>query len=53
MNWVDDTDSWTLSLDKKVSTDTEGIRRILAGATKETYPTIDKFMENVAKKLNQ
>lgn len=52
MNWVDETNSWTLNLDKKVSTDTEGIRRILAGADKNTYPTIDKFMKSVTRKPN-
>ncbi|MBE7468587.1 MAG: hypothetical protein DPW09_23030 [Anaerolineae bacterium] len=53
MKWDDNSNAWLLELDKKVSTNTEGIRRILAGANKDTFPTLDKFMSNVARKLTQ
>jgi hypothetical protein len=53
MKWDDHSNAWLLGLDEKVSTNTEGIRRILAGANKDTFPTLDKFMANVARKLTQ
>ena len=42
---------WTFEFAEKVSTDLDGINRILGGALSDEYPSVDKFMENIKRKL--
>lgn len=51
--WNDDINGWKLEFDKEVSTNTEGVRCILSGAESEKYPTIERFKENIRRKMNQ
>jgi hypothetical protein len=51
MKWNKESASWRLKLDRKLSTNTEGIRKILAGAPEVKFPTISEFIRNIEKKL--
>lgn len=42
---------WTFEFAEKVSTDLDGINRILGGALSDEYPSVDKFIENIHRKL--
>jgi hypothetical protein len=53
MVWDDDLNSWNLEFDRELSTNTEGVRRILSGAEIKDYPTIEQFKENIRRKMSQ
>jgi len=53
MEWNEKSGSWLLRLHEKLSTNTEGIRKILAGADSQDFPTKAQFIENIKRKLNQ
>lgn len=53
MKWDDNTNYWSLKLHKKLSTNTEGIRKLLAGTPVEQFPTVEEFIENIKRKLSQ
>ncbi len=53
MDWNLETGCWELEPHGAFSTTTEGIRKILAGASKEEFLTVSEFIENVKRKLNQ
>jgi hypothetical protein len=44
---------WELDFDEAVSTDLDGINRILGGADKEHYPTVDDFKRSILRKGKQ
>jgi hypothetical protein len=52
--WDSNLNEWSLKFDKKYSTNTEGIKKILGGAPKDDYLTVAEFVENIRKKsLNE
>ncbi len=51
MFWDEDKTGWNLRLDKRLSTNTEGIRKILAGQSKETFLTVEEFISNIQRKI--
>ena len=53
MKWNPKTGSWDLEPHEKFSTTTNGVRKILAGANKEEFPSISEFIKNVERKLIQ
>ncbi len=48
MVWQDK--KWVLDFDEIVSTDLDGINRILGGADREHYPTVEDFKRNILRK---
>ncbi|TAE31700.1 MAG: hypothetical protein EAZ92_02345 [Candidatus Kapaibacterium sp.] len=42
---------WVFALSEKVSTDVDGINKILGGALSESYPSPDDFIANISRKL--
>lgn len=48
MEWFDK--KWSLVYDRSISTDLEGINKILGGAHKEHYPTEQEFKNNIYSK---
>lgn len=52
MVWDDKRCRWKLEFDKEMSTNTKGVSRILAGAESASYPTIEKFKENIKRKMS-
>lgn len=50
LDWNEATSKWDLVFDEKVSTNLEGINRILGGASKERYLTQEQFKANILKK---
>jgi len=50
LDWNEMTSKWDLVFNEKVSTDLEGVNRILGGAGKERYLTQDQFKANIFKK---
>ena len=51
MVWSESRSTWKLAFDKRVGTNTEGIRKILGGAHEDTFPTIDEFKNNINYRL--
>ena len=51
MIWNKNSKAWQLKFDKRMSTDIEGIRKILGGAPKDEFPTISEFENNINKRL--
>jgi Restriction endonuclease NotI len=49
MVWKDT--KWDLVFAEKLSTDVEGINKILGGALTEDYPSVATFMNNISRKL--
>ena len=49
--WNKNLNAWQLEFDKRMSTDTEGVRKILGGAPEESFPTIDEFENNIHTRL--
>lgn len=45
-------DKWTYRFIENVSTNLDGINKILGGALSDEYPSIDKFIENIERKTN-
>ncbi len=41
--------SWDFQFKEKVSTDTEGINKILGGTICDKYPSIERFIENITR----
>ena len=50
--WDKSSKAWQLEFDKRMSTDIEGIRKILAGTHEDKFPTISEFENNISKRLN-
>jgi hypothetical protein len=50
--WNQSSSAWQLEFDKRMSTDIEGIRKILGGAHADRFPTISEFEDNINKRLN-
>lgn len=50
--WNKSSKTWELKFDKRVSTNIEGIRKILGGAHEDKFPTIDEFENNINRRLN-
>ena len=48
MIWDENNSTWRLVFDKRMGTNTEGIRKILGGATEDKLPTVDEFKENIS-----
>jgi hypothetical protein len=44
---------WGFEFAERVSTDLDGINRILGGALAEEYPSVDKFIENINRKIKK
>lgn len=53
MEWNSSDNEWQLKYDNDFSTDTEGIRKILAGDIQDNHLTIEKFIENIERKIIQ
>lgn len=51
LKWNKSTMNWQLEFNKRVSTDIEGIRKILGGAHQDKFPTIDEFETNINNRL--
>ncbi len=49
--WSEDNSTWRLVFDKRMGTNTEGIRKILGGAPEDRFLTIDEFKDNISSKL--
>lgn len=49
LNWTDD--KWIFQFVEKVSTNLDGINKILGGALPDEYPSVEKFIENIKRKL--
>jgi hypothetical protein len=49
--WDNTKKKWTLIFDKKKSSNTDGIRKILSGSSSELYPTIDEFKNSILRKM--
>ena len=45
--------AWKMVHDQRVSTDMEGIAKILGGATVEDYPTVDDFKRSIRRKAEK
>ena len=52
MAWSERDSTWRLVFDKRMGTNTEGIRKILGGAPEDKFPTIDEFKKNINSRLN-
>lgn len=52
MVWDENSKSWQLEFDKQLSTDIEGVRKILGGAHEDKFPTISEFENNINRRLN-
>lgn len=52
MIWNKGSKAWQLEFNKRVSTNIEGIRKILGGAHEDKFPSIDEFENNINKRLN-
>ena len=52
MVWNEGAKAWQLEFDQRVSTNIEGIRKILGGAHADKFPTIDEFENNINRRLN-
>lgn len=51
MTWHDSDNVWVPTLSDIVSTDLEGVRKILAGSAPKEYITMDKFLDNIKRRL--
>lgn len=49
--WNENKKGWQLEFDKRVSTDVEGVRKILGGTHQDKFPTINEFENNINKRL--
>ena len=49
--WNENKKGWQLEFDKRVSTDIEGVRKILGGTHQDKFPTINEFENNINKRL--
>ena len=52
MVWDKNLKAWRLEFDKRMSTNIEGVRKILGGAHEDEFPTISEFENNINKRLN-
>ena len=51
MVWDKNSKAWQLKFDKRMSTNIEGIRKILGGAPEDEFPTISDFESNINNRL--
>jgi glutaredoxin len=49
LQWTND--KWTFHFVERVSTDIDGINKILGGALSDEYPSVDRFIENIERKV--
>ncbi len=49
LEWTND--KWAFQFAERVSTDIDGVNRILGGALSDNYPSVDKFIENIERKV--
>lgn len=52
MVWNDKRSIWDIEFKESYSTNTEGIRKILAGATSNKYPSIEEFILNIKRRIS-
>jgi Restriction endonuclease NotI len=52
MVWNELLNTWEQILDERLSTDSDGIAKILGGITKEKYPTEETFTETILSRLH-
>lgn len=50
--WDKNSKTWQLEFDKRMSTNIEGVRKILGGAHEDEFLTISEFENNINKRLN-
>ena len=50
--WNKNSRAWQLEFDKQMSTDIEGIRKMLGGAHEDEFLTVSEFENNINKRLN-
>ncbi|PGH39751.1 MAG: hypothetical protein CRN43_07195, partial [Candidatus Nephrothrix sp. EaCA] len=46
-------DRWDFKFVERLSTNLEGINKILGGALEEEYPSVEKFIENIERKVSK
>jgi hypothetical protein len=51
MVWDETLNAWTQRFARRLSTTTEGIRKILGGPHEDDFPTENQFIDRVKKKL--
>lgn len=47
MAWADKKNAWELEFVRRVSTDTDGIRKMLGGVSQDLFPTSDEFIQRL------
>jgi hypothetical protein len=50
MAWVDKKSAWELRFARRVSTDTDGIRKMLGGVSQDLFPTSEEFIQRLLEK---
>jgi hypothetical protein len=53
MVWNDEQSRWEQRLNTRLSTNTEGIRRLLGGIDVDSHPTLEQFTQRLWKKIHQ
>lgn len=51
MVWNSESTKWGLELVRRVSTDADGVRKMLAGITRETYPSLSQMTQQIEEKV--
>ena len=49
--WDENLNAWKLKFHRRVSTDTEGVRKMLAGPSVDKHPTITEFQNTISARL--
>ena len=52
MNWEDTGRRWEFVPDKIIGSDLEGVRKILSGSASDEYITLERFFDNIRRRLN-
>ena len=50
--WHGNLNTWKLEFEKRMSTNTEGVRKILGGAHQEKFPTLEAFKTTILSKIS-
>ena len=49
--WDESLNAWQLEFNRRVSTNTEGVRKMLGGAHEDRFPTITEFQDKISARL--
>lgn len=50
MVWNDNKNAWELKFVRRVSTNEDGVRKMLGGVSEEDYPTVEQFSKRISEK---